>query len=271
MDLSINMKALFIPVMEKANMSKEGIFIEDKKSEEIAEKIANFISDLKLSKRRSLYVSLKAAIFDNFCNKFLEECEEEEKEAIVIHLGCGLDSRNTRVIDKFYKWYDIDTEETMEIRKKFFEESDNYKMISSKINDIKWIDEINETDKKVLIIAEGVTMNLTGEELQNIVTNIKQKFKETKFIFDAYSKFACKIAKIKKSKNKEEMWGIDAPEDFKNIATGITFNDTYMIYNEEKVNTLKGFTKFIFKYVLTGKITEKLYKIYSFDIVNRNF
>lgn len=271
MDLSNNSKTLFIPLISKANMSKNGIFINDKKAEEIINSINDENKNLKVSKWLSLYMSLRATIFDNLCNNFLKE----NKDALIFHVGCGLDSRMNRIKEEYYKWYDIDLKPVIELRKKFFTENEKYKMISSSISDKKWLEEnISEEDtlKPVLIIAEGVTMYLSDEELKEFIENMKSKFKKVKFIFDAYSKKACKFSKYKNPVNEVNAkitWGIDTPEEFKKIARGIEYDDTYFIYDEEKINSLKGLEKYIFKYIFAGKISEKINRIYSFDIINR--
>lgn len=271
MELSNNSKTLFIPLISKATMSKKEIFIKDKKAEEIINDIDNENKELKVSKWLSLYITLRATIFDNLCDDFLKE----NKDGIVFHIGCGLDSRVLRIKQEYYKWYDIDLEPVIEIRKKYYEETDKYKIISSSISDKRWLEEnVLEDDisKPVLIIAEGVTMYLSDDELKEFIENIKNKFKKVKFIFDAYSKKACELSKYKNpvnDVNAKITWGIDIPDDFKKIARGIEYDDTYYIYDEEKINSLKGLEKYIFKYIFAGKISEKMNKIYSFDIINR--
>ena len=233
MNLSDNSKTLFIPLISKATMSKKGIFINDKKAEEIISNVNDECKNLKISKW----------------------------------------SRNTRIKEKYYKWYDIDLEPVINLRKKYYEETDNYKMVSSAINEKNWLDICKDDNTKtVLIIAEGVTMYLSDEELKEFIENAKNKFKKIKFVFDAYSKKACELSKYKNPVNQlnaKITWGIDSPEDFKKLSRGIEFDDIYFIYDEDKINSLKGIEKYIFKHVFTGKISEKINKIYSFDIINR--
>lgn len=269
MELSNNSKTLFIPLISKATMSEKGIFINDKKAEEIIAKVDNESKNLKISKWLALYMTLRSVVFDNICDNFLKE----NKDGVVFHIGCGLDSRNTRIKENYYKWYDIDLEPVINLRKKYYEEADNYKMVSSAINEKNWLDIYKDDDTKpVLIIAEGVTMYLSDEELKQFIENAKNKFKKIKFVFDAYSKKACELSKYKNPVNEVNAkitWGIDNPEDFKKLSRGIEFDDIYFIYDEDKINSLKGIEKYIFKHVFTGKISEKINRIYSFDIINR--
>ena len=134
MELNNESKTLFIPLLGKAIMSKEKLFLHDPKAEEIISKIDYDFNSLKQSKWLSMYMSVRALIIDNLCNKYIEE----HPDATIIHLGCGLDSRCLRVNQEFDIWYDIDYENVIDIRKKFYEEDSRYKMIGCSVLDYKW-------------------------------------------------------------------------------------------------------------------------------------
>jgi O-methyltransferase involved in polyketide biosynthesis len=117
MELNNESKTMFIPLYGKALMSKENIFLKDLKAEEIVSKVNYDFKSLKQSKWLSMYMSLRSLIIDELCNKYILE----HPNSTVIHLGCGLDSRNLRVNQNFNKWYDVDFESVIDIRKEFYE------------------------------------------------------------------------------------------------------------------------------------------------------
>ena len=125
MELNNESKTLFIPLLGKAIMSKDNLFLHDPKAEEIISKIDYDFNSLKQSKWLSMYMSVRALILDELCNKYIEK----HPNATIIHLGCGLDSRCLRVNQNFNTWYDIDYENVIDIRKKFYEEDSKHKMI----------------------------------------------------------------------------------------------------------------------------------------------
>ena len=96
-------------------MSKKNLFLKDTKAEEIISNLNYDLRDLKVSKWLSMYLSLRSAIIDELCDKY---CSNNPNTTI-IHLGCGLDSRCLRVKQNFCKWYDIDYENVIDIRKSF--------------------------------------------------------------------------------------------------------------------------------------------------------
>jgi O-methyltransferase involved in polyketide biosynthesis len=139
MELNNESKTLFIPLLGKAIMSKDNLFLHDPKAEEIISKIDYDFNLLKQSKWLSMYMSVRALIIDELCNKYIEE----HPNATIIHLGCGLDSRCLRINQNFDTWYDIDYENVIDIRKKFYEEDSKHKMIGNSVVDYKWLEEIN--------------------------------------------------------------------------------------------------------------------------------
>jgi len=211
----------------------------------------------------SMYMASRASVFDNICNKYIED----NSDAIIIHLGCGLDSRVLRVNQNYKKWYDLDFESVIDLRKNFYEENDKYQMIGKSVTDLSWLDKLNGRSENVLIIAEGLTMYLSEEELKNVLNAINEKITKAKIVFDAYSKKAVRASKYKnpvKQMNAEIKWGMNEPKDFLKLNENLKFVNEYLIKYEE--SKLKGFTKFIFEKLYCGKIAESYYKIYEFEI-----
>ena len=50
-------------------------------------------------------------------------------DALVLHLGCGLDSRCLRVKSKYKDWIDADFSEVISLRQEYFEETASYHMV----------------------------------------------------------------------------------------------------------------------------------------------
>ena len=259
MKLKNESKTLFIPLLGKAIMSKQNLFLEDKKAEEIISKID---CDLKQSKWLSMYMSLRSLIIDELCNKYILN----NPNLTVIHLGCGLDSRCLRVNDNYNIWYDIDYENVVDLRKEFYETNSKYKMINSSVLDYNWLNEINDS-KNILIVAEGLTMYLEKEEIKELIDQINKKFKNVHLIFDAYTNKGVKYSKIKNPVNKMNAkikYGFCSIEEFLSLNKKLKHIKTHSIRKEN--NNLKGLTKFVFNKLYCGKISDSLYKIYEFDL-----
>lgn len=265
MELNNESKTLFIPLLGKAIMSKNNLFLSDIKAEEIISKINYNFKLLKQSEWLSMYMSLRASIIDNLCNKYLSN----HNNVTVIHLGCGLDSRCLRINQDCDFWYDLDYPNVIELRKKFYNQDEKYKMIASSVLDYDWLNQINDNDN-ILVVAEGLTMYLSEEDIKELISKLENKFKNIYFIFDAYTTFGVKLSKIKNPVNQMNAkikYGIDNHKDFLKLNKNLKNINTHII--KKKDNNLKYLTKFIFNNLYCGKISQSLYKIYEFSL-NKN-
>ena len=263
MELNNESKTLFIPLYGKALMSKNNLFIKDPKAEEIISKVSFNFNELKQSKWLSMYMAVRAKIIDEICSRYIIQ----NPNTTVIHLGCGLDSRCLRVNKDSIKWYDIDFESVIDLRKQFYGENERYKMIGKSVTDLSWLNEIDTNNQSILIVAEGLTMYLSEQELQQLLMGINTRFSNATIVFDAYSKQAVKSSKLKNPVNQMNAtikWGMNNPSDFTKLNENLEFVREYLIRNKE--NNLKGMTKFIFDNLYCGKISESLYKIYEFRL-----
>lgn len=262
MELNNESKTLFIPLLGKALMSKDNLFLHDPKAEEIISKIDYDFNSLKQSKWLSMYMSVRALIIDELCNKYILD----HPNATIIHLGCGLDSRCLRVNQNYKNWYDVDYEEVINIRKNFYNEDSSYKMIGSSVTDYKWLDQIEDNDN-IIVVAEGLTMYLSEEELKNLLSIINERFGDVHLLFDAYTKKGVRSSKIKNPVNQmnaEVKYGIDRPNEFLSLNEKLEYIATHLIKKGD--NNLHGLTKFIFNNLYCGKISQSIYKIYEFNL-----
>ena len=196
------------------------------------------------------YFENSKKIIDEICNRYITQ----NPNTTVIHLGCGLDSRCLRVDNNNISWYDIDFQSVIDLRKQFYEETEKYKMIGKSVTDLSWLDEIDLDNQSVLIVAEGLTMYLSEQELQQLIKGINSKFSNATIVFDAYSKQAVKGSKIKNPVNQMNAnikWGMNNPDDFNKLNHNLKFIKEYLIRHKE--NNLKGMTKFIFDNLYCGK------------------
>ena len=76
----------------------------------------------------------------------------------------------------------------IELRKKFYKQTANYKMIESNVCNFTWINKLDPEDlkKPTLLIAEGLFMYLSKEDNQHIFSSLPQYFKDVDIIFDIF-------------------------------------------------------------------------------------
>jgi len=253
-------KTLFIPLYGKASMSRDG-FYEDKKAEEIIDKVTFDFASIDKSKKLAIYLTMRAMQFDEITRSFISEYPN----GIIITLGCGLDSRVARVEHKDCKWYDLDFPEVIAIRKDFYVETDKSRMIPSSVTELSWLDRIEYNNENVLIVAEGLTMYLTECEMKALLEAFKSKFRRAFFVFDAYSNFALKMSKYKNpvnSVNAKIRFAMDHSDIFEQDSIACRLNND--IIRKDYIDRLSGIYKIRLR--LIGKFGSKLYRIYGYYI-----
>jgi O-methyltransferase involved in polyketide biosynthesis len=266
-------ETLFIPLYGKAQMSKEGVLILDKKAEEIVSSVDYDFSRSKTPRGVHIYMAIRAYIMDNYTNRFLRD----NPNAVVLHLGCGLDSRIERITEKMGKrprlWYDLDFPGVIAVRRQFYSQNENYRMIGSSVTDLEWLDIVESGSYPVLIIAEGLTPYLKDEEIRELFLAFKKKFQQATFIFDAYSELSVKLSQRHNPVNKlgaKIRWGLDDPRKIEAIAEGIKHVDTKYFTGRYITGKLKGFTRVWFKAIYSNPFVNNLYRIYVFQITAEN-
>ncbi|MBE7088427.1 MAG: class I SAM-dependent methyltransferase [Clostridiales bacterium] len=256
---SVN-KTLYIPLYGKFFVSKKGLFINDKKAEEIWEKEGFLLKGKAKSKWLAYYMGIRSAVFDDW----LKDQINNSLDAVVIQIGCGMDSRAIRAGNESYKWYDVDFFEVIEERKKYYTESVNYKMLAGDARDCKWLTNIKES-KSAIVIMEGVSMYLNANEMKNLTDSLCSHFEHVSLLVNCYTSFAAKMSKRRNPVNEvgvTEVYGIDAPQEYQ--SENLVFKKEHTMIPQNYIDELKGFEKFIFAKLYAGGLSKKLYRLYEY-------
>ena len=256
---SVN-KTLYIPLYGKAYVSKKKLFLDDKKAEEIWEAEGFSLKGKSKSKWLAYYMGVRSAVFD----EWLKRQMADTPDAVVIHIGCGMDSRIIRAGNENHKWYDVDFSDVIEERKLYYAETDAYKMIAGDARDCTWLTAIREK-KSAIVVMEGVSMYLTVDEMRNLADDLCSHFESLMLLADAYTSFAAKMSKRRNPINDvgvTEVYGIDAPQAYQ--SEKIAFVKEYTMIPEKYIDELKGFERFVFAKLYAGNFSKKLYRLFEY-------
>lgn len=257
---SVN-KTLYIPLYGKALVSKKNIILADKKAEEIWSKEGFELKGKSKSKWLAYYMSMRAAIYD----EWLVEALKGNRDAVVLHIGCGMDSRAERVSVKGIQWYDIDFTDVIEARRKYYQESDDYHMLAADMRKEEWKHSI-ESGWDAIIVLEGVSMYFEPTELQNLLSSLSGHFQSIRILMDCYTEKAAKISKYKNPINDvgvTTVYGYDKPEELAE-KSGLSFVKEHNMTPQKYIDELRGAEKVIFRYLFAGKIASSMYRMYEY-------
>ena len=255
-------KTLYIPLYGKAYVSKKGVILSDKKAEEIWAAEGFELKGKSKSKWLAYYMGMRSAVFD----EWLKNQMKQDKDAIVVHIGCGMDSRIARVGTKGHPWYDVDFPEVIKERKRYYQESGEYHMIESDARQSAWLEKLPK-GKNAIILMEGVSMYLSMEELKQLLANLSSHFERAYILMDCYTVFAAKASKYKNPINDvgvTTVYGVDEPMLLEGN-TGLSFVKEHEMTPEDLINELHGLEKVIFQRVFGGGIAKKMYRLYEYE------
>ena len=253
-------KTLYIPLYGKSYVSKKGLFLDDKKAEEIWKAEGFSLKGKSKSKWLAYYMGVRSAVFD----EWLKQQMANLQDAVIIHIGCGMDSRVVRVATEDQKWYDVDFPEVIEERKRYYAESKNYRMIAGDARDCRWLRAIKEHNSAI-VVMEGVSMYLTVKDMQALTDALCAHFEGLALLVDCYTSFAAKMSKLRNPINDvgvTEVYGIDDPKSYQ--SKNFAFVKEHTMIPQKYINELKGLERFIFAKLYAGGFSKKLYRLLEY-------
>lgn len=253
-------KTLYIPLYGKALVSKMGILLQDPKAEEIWQAGGFPLKGKSRSKWLAYNMGMRSAVFD----RWLAEKLEKHPKAVVLHLGCGMDSRVLRLSAHADHWFDVDFPDVIAERRRYFSETPQYRLIGSDIRELNWLNTVPGGGHGLLVM-EGVSMYLRPEELKTILEAISRHFSTLDILMDSYTVFAARATKYKNPINDvgvTQVYGLDDPRDLE--TAGIQYVCSHSLTPEDMIRQLQGFERVFFKKMFTGKTAQKIYRLYEY-------
>lgn len=262
--LAAEQETLLITLYSKVYGCPQTVF-KDEKTRQILDRIDYDFSQLKVPTGTRLTVCLRAKKFDEIVREFLAS----HPQGVVLHLGCGLDTRFVRVGSPRIDWYDLDLPEVIDLREKFFDETDNYHMIPSSVTDLSWVDRIPTRDQDVLVVAEGLLMYLKDEQVKALVLRLKEAFPGCELAFDAYSTLTVRRVKDHPSIKKTGaliQWGIDDARQIEHWASGIRLKEEWFYTQSKDIKKLAFSHRLIFAIAGLFSVARKAHRILHYAL-----
>lgn len=253
-------KTLYIPLYGKAYVSKKGIILDDKKAEEIWAAEGFALKGKSRSKWLAYYMGIRSAVFDEWTKQQLADVQD----TVVLHLGCGMDSRVLRAGTAKHRWYDVDFPAVIEERKRYYTESADYRMLAGDARACSWLESIPER-KHAVVVMEGLSMYLSFNELRELTANLCAHFEQLVLLMDCYTVLAAKLSKFKNPINDvgvTQVYGIDRPELLQHGQ--FVYVKEHPMTPPKYIDELNGIEKHIFTKLYAGSLSKKLYRMFEY-------
>ncbi len=177
-------ETLLIPLYVRAQETRrEDAMLKDETAVQMVNRIDYDFSRVKLLGHDALGIILRLREFDRFARDFLAG----HPDGVVIHIGCGLDTRFERVDNGRVEWYDLDLPEVIVLRRKLIRtESGRYHLLNCSVFDPAWMETIGaHRPRPFLFIAEGVFPYFEEARIKSWVLKICGMFPGSELVFDA--------------------------------------------------------------------------------------
>lgn len=253
-------KTLYIPLYGKSLVSKRGLFLQDPMAQRIWESEQFALKGKSKSKYLAFYMGIRAAVFDEWVKARIREADD----AVIIAVGCGMDSRAQRV-DQNVLWYDVDFPEVIAQRRRYYKETERYCMLSGDARDPAWLLQIPQR-KHAIVVLEGVSMYLTTQEKQHLFEAVGNRFERVSVLMDVYSEFAAKMSKYKNPINDVGVTTVYGTDDPAALQTEqVRFVREHDMIPRAYVDQLQGMEKQIFARLYAGGFAKTLYRLYEYQ------
>jgi O-methyltransferase involved in polyketide biosynthesis len=191
-DLGNVQKTLFLPLWGRAVESKKAKpLLVDTTALGIIEKVgfdfstfASNISELS----QSAWI-MRSICVDETIKAFLQKYPQ----ATIVNIGCGLDTTFDRIDNGKLLWYDLDLPDVICLRKKFIQETERRKFLSTSFLEEGWLREIC-LPENVLFIAAGVFYYFEESEIKGFLIRLADQFPGSEILFDVSSPYGVKVA-----------------------------------------------------------------------------
>jgi O-methyltransferase involved in polyketide biosynthesis len=227
--LTPEQETLLITLYAKAQAGNPLLF--DPTAQDILNRVDYDFARLRVPYKTVVLVCQRANKLDAVTRDFMGE----HPGGVVLQLGCGLDSRFLRVDDGRVDWYDVDMPPVVELRHRFFTESERYHMIATSVTDLAWTDAVASDGRPVLVVAEGLLMYLDEADVRRLVLRLHETFPGCRLIADVFSRLTARSATnhpALKYTGATLGWGIDDPRELETWAPGIRLLEEWFFTND---------------------------------------
>lgn len=212
---------------------KKDAKIRDDIAVEIVDKLDYDFSKADKDNAMSYGVVARTIVLDKMVGEYLDT----HKDAIVINIACGLDTRCYRMKGKYKYWYNVDLPETMEIRKRFLTENGPVYQIAKSAMDSSYTYDIAYNKENVLVVIEGLSMYLHENDIRQIFSIIEKTYGKATVMIETMSPFVVNHVKEKsiEGSNAKFTWGVKNGKELQKLVPAFSWKRDVSLVEGMKV------------------------------------
>jgi len=217
-------RTLFVPLLARAReTARKHPLLRDPKAVELARAI-DFDPATYDQSFLSFIVLVRTLILDWWVSQFLAA----HPAATVVELGTGLNTRFERTDNGSVHWIDLDLPDTIELRRRFFADTERRRMIAASLTDEDWLADVARRPGPYFFVSDGVLVYLREADVAGTLTRIAARFPDAMLAFDTYPRitFADQHKMAAKRGFARWQWACEDPRALKALGLGLVESAT---------------------------------------------
>ncbi len=170
---------------------------------------------------------------DRYTRDFLNR----HPEALVVHIGCGLDSRFDRVDNGQVAWYDLDVPDVIELRRKLIGDSGGrYHLLGYSVFEEAWLEAVRVySQRPILFLAETVFVYFPEAQIKSLVFTLRDQFPGAELVFDGWRPFEIWVGNLQLCRSRFAglmRWGFWHGQEIEGWGGGIRLLDAWGFFDQ---------------------------------------
>lgn len=204
--------------------------LHDERAVEIVKRLGD-LSQYRMHGHDQIALAVRVQQFDAQIQDFLKR----NPDGIVVHIGCGLDTRFERVDNGRVEWFDLDLPDVIDLRRKLIGgEGPRYHLLSCSILEEDWLAALSPfPGRALLFVAEGVFVYFSEAQVRAVLLTIRSCFAGAELICDAHTPFiiwADNLHMAFYGLGARMHWGLKNPRDVEGWAPGMRLLDEFYYF-----------------------------------------
>lgn len=243
-------ETLLITLYAKAKESElADSLLRDRYSRAAQQQIDYDFARLRIGRAEQVGVALRAKLFDDWVRDFIAR----HPLAVVLQLGCGLDSRVFRLDPpSTVQWFEVDFPEVIALRERLYPARENCHLLPTALTMPDWWRAV-PVGRPVLIIAEGVLPYVEADEVPWLLRALVMHCGSGELVFDGYTHFGIRLLQRNPMIRKTGAvlrWGIDDPAELEAQVPGLRWVETVAPYDPAQIARLSLGMRLIYRVTL---------------------
>jgi len=239
-------ETLLLPLYNRAMESKRpDAMIKDEKAVELVTQMRLDFSSVRQIPMTELLKVMRIMLtreMDRYARDFLSR----HPEAVVVHIGCGLDSRFERVDNGRVEWFDLDLPEVIDLRRRFIgDEHERYHLLAGSVLEDAWLEAVKVySQRPFLFLAETVFVYFIEAQVKSLVLTLRDRFPGAELVLDGWRPFEIWVGNRYLSPSKFAglmQWGLWSGREIEGWGDGIHLLDEWGFFDrpEPRLNSYR--------------------------------